>query len=77
MHVGINCNYIKEKTKNECKNYREVIGLSVAEKMYARVMIARLEAVTQEIIREESYGFRRGKGCVYQLFVVRRLIEKA
>ena len=60
----------------DCKNSRGISLLSVVGKLYGRVLIERVRRLTEELVGEEQGGFRRGRGCVDQLFVLRQLNEK-
>ena len=62
--------------KYECSSYRGISLLSVVGKVYGRVLIERIRKGTEEVIGEEQCGFRRGRGCVDQVFVVRQICEK-
>ena len=62
--------------KYECNNYSSICLMSVAGKGYGRVLINMIRKGTKAVIREEQCGFRKGKGCVDQFFVVRQLCEK-
>ena len=44
--------------------------LSVVGKLYGRVLIKRVKAGTECVIGEEQCGFRQGRGCMDQMFVV-------
>ena len=62
--------------RNECKNYRGISLLSIPGKVYARVLIERIRSETEDMIGEEQCGFRNGRGCVDQVFVMRQLCER-
>ena len=44
--------------------------------MYGRVLIEKVRCITEGLIEEEQCEFRRGRGCVDQIFVMRQLSEK-
>ena len=50
--------------------------LSVVGKVYGRVLINRIRDKTENVIAELQSGFRRGKGCTDQIFIVRQICEK-
>ena len=50
--------------------------LSVVGKVYGRVLINRIRDKTQNVIAEVQGGFRRGRGCTDQIFIVRQICEK-
>ena len=60
----------------ECSNYRGISLLSVVGKVYGRVLINRIRDKTEKVISEVQGGFRRGRGCMDQVFVVRQICEK-
>ena len=60
----------------ECSNYRGISLLSVVGKVYGRVMIERIMVGTDAAVGEEQCGFRKGRGCVDQIFSVRQVCEK-
>uniref|UniRef100_A0A8C8DHP6 ribonuclease H n=1 Tax=Oryzias sinensis TaxID=183150 RepID=A0A8C8DHP6_9TELE len=62
--------------KYECGSFRGISLLSVVGKVYGRVLINRVVEGTECMIGEEQCGFRRGRGCVDQVFVVRQVCEK-
>ena len=62
--------------RNECKNYRGISLLSIPGKVYGRVLIEKVRSITEGLIGEEQCGFRRGRGCVDQIFTMRQLSEK-
>ena len=59
--------------KCECSNSRGISLLSVVGKLYGRVLIKRVRAVTERVIREQQCGFRQGRGCMDQVFAVRKV----
>ena len=62
--------------RRECGSYRGISLLSVVGKVYGRVLIERVIECTDEAIGEEQCGFRSGRGCSDQIFVVRQICEK-
>jgi exonuclease III len=60
-----------------CGNSRGISLLSVAGKVLARVMLARLTAlIAEEIMPETQCGFRQNRSTVDMMFVSRQLMEK-
>ena len=60
----------------ECGNSRGISLLSVIGKVYGRVLINRIRDKTESVIAEVQGGFRRGRGCTDQTFMVRQICEK-
>ena len=50
--------------------------LSVAGKLFGRVLIKRVRAGTECAMGEEQCGFRQGRGCMDQVFAVKQVREK-
>ena len=61
---------------NECSNFRGISLLNVEGKVYGRILINRIRDKTEHTIVEVQSGFRRGRGCTDQLFIVRQICEK-
>ena len=60
----------------ECSNFRGISLLSVGGKVYGRVLINRIRDKTENMIAEVQNGFRRGRGCTDQIFIVRQICKK-
>ena len=60
----------------ECGNSRGISLLSVVGKVYGRVLINRIRDKTESVIAEVQGGFRKGRGCTDQTFIVRQIGEK-
>ncbi len=50
--------------------------MSVVGKVYGKVLIKRVREGTEGMIRDKQGGFRRGRGCVDEMFAVRQVCEK-
>ena len=61
---------------HECSNFRGISLLSVVGKVYGMVLIDRITDKTENVIAEVQSGFRRGRGCTDQIFIVRQICEK-
>ena len=62
--------------KFDCGSFRGISLLSVVGKLYGRILIERVREGTENVIGEEQGGFRRGRGCVDQVFAMRQVCEK-
>ena len=62
--------------RTECKNFRGISLLSVPGKVFARVLVDRIERLTVERMWNVQCGFMKGKGCVDQIFTLRMIVEK-
>ncbi len=62
--------------RGDCGTYRGIRLLSVPGKVYGKVITERVQRLTEEKISEEQKGFRKGRGCVDQIFSFRMVVEK-
>ena len=63
--------------KSLCGSYRGITLLKAVGKVFARLMINRLnEAVSPNILPEAQCGFRPGRGTVDMISAARQLMEK-
>ncbi len=46
-------------------------------KVYGMILTERLMEVTEGEVSEERGGFRKGRGCVYQIFAIKVLVEES
>ena len=67
----------KKGDLSQCGNWRGITLSPIALKIFSRVLLNRLELVVDGILRDEQAGFRKGRGCNDQIFVVRHLMQQA
>ena len=58
-----------------CDNYRGISLLSIPSKVLAKILYRRIEAVVEPQLHEAQCGFRRGRGCVDQIFNLKECIS--
>ena len=63
-------------SKSDCGNYRGISLLSIAGKIFARVILNRLITVSEQNLPEAQCGFGPGKSTVDMIFAMRQLQEK-
>jgi hypothetical protein len=51
--------------------------MSVAAKVYNKVLLYRIRDPIDKILRKNQVGFRQGRGCAEQVYILKRLIEGA
>ena len=61
--------------KNECGSYRGISMMSIVGKLYGRVVINRVNHITEGLVGEEQGVFRKGRGCVDQVFAVKDYVR--
>ena len=59
----------------ECSDFRGISLLSVVGKVCGRILINKIIDKKNVIVEVQS-GFRRGRGCTDQIFIVRQICEK-
>ena len=62
--------------RNECGSHRGISLMSIAGKVYGKIVIERVQKITERCISEEQGAFRKGRGCVDQIFSLRMIVEK-
>ena len=66
----------KKGTLSDCNNWRGITLLSVPSKIFCKIITHRITSAVDQVLREEQAGFRKGKGCVDQIFALRNIIEQ-
>ena len=59
----------------ECTNYRGITVMSIVGTVFARVLNERVKVWTVDKVMDEQGGFKTGRGCVEQFFVVTQVLE--
>ena len=67
----------KKGDKSECRNYRGISLVSVGSKLLSNVILFRLRDTIDKVLKEGQRGFRKGRGCVDQVFTLRFIINKS
>ncbi|BHF80036.1 hypothetical protein SprV_0702316500 [Sparganum proliferum] len=69
--------YKRKGNRQLCDNYRGISLLNIAEKIFARILLNRLNHhLEQGLLPESQCGFRRHRGTTDMIFAVRQLQEK-
>ena len=64
----------KKDDVTECGNWRGITLMAEAAKVLGRV--TRIRDVVNDKLRQEQAGFRKGRGTVEQIFILRNIIEQ-
>ena len=67
----------KKGDLSQCGNWRGITLSPIALKIFSIILLNRLEPVVDSILRDEQAGFRKGRGCNDQIFIVRHLVQQA
>ncbi|MES9976207.1 MAG: reverse transcriptase domain-containing protein [Candidatus Thiodiazotropha sp.] len=65
----------KKGDKTLCENYRGISLIDIAAKSFAATLLNRFSLAREERTRQNQGGFRRGRGCIDQIFTLRRILE--
>lgn len=68
--------YKNKGERSDCNNYRGISLLSIVGKVYARVILVRLQKLAERIYPESQCGFRANRSTVDMIFSLRQLQEK-
>nr|VZI19008.1 unnamed protein product [Spirometra erinaceieuropaei] len=73
--LGILVPILEKGDKSRCQNQRGINLIDVAAKIFATILLRRFQAVRDSRTRPNQAGFRAGRGCVDQIFTLRRILE--
>ena len=68
--------YKNKGDRSDCNNYRGISLLSIVGKVFARVILARLQVLADRIYPESQCGFRSQRSTIDMIFSLRQLQEK-
>ena len=68
--------YKNKGDRSDCNNYRGISLLSIVGKVFARVVLNRLQSLAERVYPEAQCGFRAGRSTVDMVFSLRQLQEK-
>ena len=68
--------YKNKGDRSDCNNHRGISLLSVVGKLYARVVLKRLQILAEDVYPESQCGFRRDRSTIDMIFTLSILKEK-
>ena len=68
--------YKNKGDRGDCNNYRGISLLSVVGKVFARVVLKRLQVLAEQVYPESQCGFRANRSTVDMIFSLNQLQEK-
>ena len=68
--------YKNKGNRQDCNNYRGISLLSLAGKVFSRVLLPRLQVIANKILPESQCGFRTSRSTVDAVFSLRQIQEK-
>lgn len=66
----------KKGDLGNCNNWRGITLLSIPGKVFCSTMLNRIKTALDVKLREEQAGFRSGRSCSEQIFILRNIIEQ-
>ena len=73
---GIIVRIPKKGDLSECGNWQGITLSSLGLKVFSKVILNRIEPVIDRILRKEQAGFRKGRGCDDQIFILRHIAQQ-
>ena len=73
---GIIVRVPKKGDLSECGNWRGITLSPLGMKVFSKVILNRIEPVIDGILRKEQAGFRKGRGCDDQIFILRHIAQQ-
>ena len=65
--------YKNKDERNDCNNYRCISLRSIVGKIFARVILIRVQKLAERIYPESQCGFRAERSTIYMIFSLRQL----
>jgi hypothetical protein len=71
-------NICNKGNRNVCSNYRStcISLMTMAYKLYAVILKAKLQPTAEEILTEEQCGFHKGSSCTDSVFMLKHMMLK-
>ena len=69
--------YKKKGDRSDCGNHRGVSLLSAAGKILAKIILGRIQEISENVLPESQCGFRANRSTVDMIFTLRQLQEKS
>ena len=75
--LGIITKIAKSGDLRECSNWRGITIASIVLKIMSLIILNRIKDAVDEKLRDEQAGFRSGRGCSDQIFVLRHIVQQS
>ena len=66
----------KKGNRSDCANYRGISLLFIAGKVLTSLIRVRLNDLYEQTLRDRQGGFRKGRGCIDQIFSLRQALKR-
>ncbi len=67
----------KKGNLQQMTNYRGICLMSIAAKVYNRILLNRIRGPIDKLLRKNQAGFRTGRSCIQQIHILRRIMDGA
>jgi len=67
---------IQKGKRDNCSNYSRISLLNGGYKIYAKIITQRFKTISEAILLEEQNGFRIGRSCIDNVFLIKQATEK-
>ena len=67
----------KKGDLSHCRNWRGIMLLNMASKVFCRVILERVKTALDKKLRDEQAGFRAGRSCTDQITTLRIIVEQS
>ena len=74
--LGVLVKMPKKGDLADCNNYGDIALTSVIMKIYSMLILKRLERKIDEKLRDEQAGFKKGRSCTDQIFILRHVVQQ-
>ncbi|CAE1314799.1 unnamed protein product [Acanthosepion pharaonis] len=68
--------FYKKGNCHNCRNYKGISLINVASKIFSIIVLCRFQNIQHHRTRPNQAGFRRGRGCIDQIFSLRQILKK-
>ena len=69
--------YKNKGERSDCNNYRGISLLSIAGKIFARIILKRLQTLAERVYPESQCGFRGNRSTIDMIFSLRQIQEQS
>ncbi|CAB4025843.1 Hypothetical predicted protein [Paramuricea clavata] len=76
IHAGQVTLYKSKRNIRECDNYRGIKLLSQMMKCFHKILDSRMRVFVEPYLGEDQFGFRKGRGAIDAMFIVRQMMER-
>ncbi len=68
--------YKNKGDRSDCDSYRGISLLHIVDKAFARIVLSRLQSLSEHVYPEAQCGFRAGRSTIDMIFSLRQLQKK-